>query len=150
MPLFLANLKAVQGFALHMAKVYHEVIKMTEIGAKKQSIVQIQSVIDALEEMRTKFSNEKVKKTFSNWTKVMGYHFTDIDEYFTIKVEKGQPGSILNEQASNPDIKYEMSGETFLAITRKEMSGMKAYQQKLIKIKGKIPDLMKLQKLDKL
>jgi len=43
-----------------------------------------------------------------------------------------------------------MDSDTFLAINRKEITGMKAYQQKKVKVKAKMPILMKLQKLDKL
>jgi putative sterol carrier protein len=47
-------------------------------------------------------------------------------------------------------VTYEMSSDTFLAIHRKELSGMKAYAQKLVKVKASMPDLLKLQKLDSL
>jgi hypothetical protein len=43
-----------------------------------------------------------------------------------------------------------MSSDTFLAITRKEITGMKAFTQKLVKVKASMPDLLKLQKLDSL
>jgi hypothetical protein len=105
-------------------------------------------VLQALGEQRKRFLNEKVVKVFQNWTRTMQYHFPDIDAYFFVTVENGQPGQIQEGETGKAEIRYEMSTDTFLAIARKEISGMKAYTQKLVKVKASMPDLMKLQKLD--
>ena len=80
----------------------------------------------------------------------MQYYFPDKNEYWNIELKNGVPEEIKIGEVSNPEIKYEMDSDTFLAITRKELTGMKAYQQKKVKVKAKMADLMKLQKLDKL
>ncbi|MHA1766113.1 MAG: SCP2 sterol-binding domain-containing protein [Promethearchaeota archaeon] len=109
-----------------------------------------EELIEALNIMRQKFLNEKVKASFKNWNKTMQYYFPDKDEYWNIELKNGVPEELKQGEISNPAIKYEMDTDTFLAITRKQISGMKAYQQKKVKVKAKMPDLMKLQKLDKL
>ena len=109
-----------------------------------------EEIIDALNIMRQKFLNEKVKASFKNWNKTMQYYFPDKNEHWNIELKNGIPEEIKIGEVSNPAIRYEMDSDTFLAITRKEITGLKAYQQKKVKVKAKMPDLMKLQKLDKL
>ncbi len=109
-----------------------------------------EEIIDALNIMRQKFLNDKVKSSFRNWNKTMQYYFLDKEEHWNIKLKNGIPEELEKGEVSNPEIRYEMDSDTFLAITRKEITGMKAYQQKKVKVKAKMPILMKLQKLDKL
>ena len=109
-----------------------------------------EELIDALNIMRQKFLNEKFKSSFKNWNKTMQYYFPDKDQYWNIKLKNGIPEKLEKGEVSNPEIRYEMDSDIFLAITRKEITGMKAYQQKKVKVKAKMPILMKLQKLDKL
>ena len=109
-----------------------------------------EELIDALNIMRQKFLNEKVRVSFKKWNKTMQYYFPDKNEHWNIELKNGIPEEIKKGEVPNPEIRYEMDSDTFLAITRKELTGMKAYQQKKVKVKAKMPDLMKLQKLDKL
>jgi putative sterol carrier protein len=113
-------------------------------------MVDKQTLLQALNEQRLRFSHSKVAKDFSRWNKTMQYHFTDSGEYYLIRFVEGQPQPPAQEQVSKPDIQYEMDSDTFLAINRKEITGLKAYQQKRIKLKASMPDMMKLQKIDKL
>ncbi len=114
------------------------------------TILEIESFHEILDRNRLKFVHPKVKSAFSKWNKTVQYYFTDTYEYWSFSLSGGEPGPLRNTQVDNPDIFYEMSTETFLAIDRKELSGMKAYSQKLVKVKAKMPDLLKLQKLDKI
>ena len=50
--------------------------------------------------------------------------------------------------AEGAEIVYELDTTTFLAITRRELSGMKAYQQKKARLKASLPDMLKVQKID--
>ncbi len=56
----------------------------------------------------------------------------------------------MKEKLENPDIMYSMSTDTFIAMNTGQLSGFKAYQRKLLKIKATMPEILKLQKLDKL
>ena len=109
-----------------------------------------QALLKALDEQRLRFTDSKIAKEFSSWNKTMQYHFTDGDEYYLIRFIEGQPQPPAREQVSNPDIQYEMDSATFFAITRGEISGLKAYLQKQVKLKASMPDILKLQKLDRL
>ena len=109
-----------------------------------------EQLLQVLEEQRLRFSDPRVAKEFSRWNKTMQYHFTDLDEYYVIRFVEGRAEPPLCRQVEKPDIQYEMDSDTFLAITRKEITGLKAYQQKRIKLKAAMPDMLKLQKIDKL
>jgi len=67
-----------------------------------------------------------------------------------IELVKGEPIEIVQEKLVNPDIMYSMSTDTFVSLNKGEISGLKAYQRKLLKIKATMPEMLKLQKLDKL
>jgi hypothetical protein len=105
-----------------------------------------------LEEQRLKYTDERVAKNFKGWNKTMQYHFTDNDEYYLLRMEDGAPQPVerLEQPLEKPDIQYEMDAETLRAMTRKELSGLQAYQQKRIKLKASMSDMMKLQSLNKI
>jgi len=112
-------------------------------------MVDTEKLTETLESQRLKFAHEKVAKSFSSWNKIMQYHFTDTDEYYYIRFTDGTAEPVVKGKHEKPDIQYEMSTETFFAIAGKEITGMKAYQQKKVKLKASMPDMMKLQKVDK-
>ncbi|MBN1836039.1 MAG: SCP2 sterol-binding domain-containing protein, partial [Spirochaetales bacterium] len=89
-----------------------------------------------LEEQRLKYSDERVAKNFKGWNKAMQYHFTDTGDYYVLRMANGEPRPVerLEGPLEKPDIQYEMDTETLRAMTRKELSGLQAYQQKRIKL----------------
>ncbi len=103
-----------------------------------------------LNAQRKKFTHKDVARFFKGWNKTMQYCFTDLDEYYVIELVDGIPKPIVQEKLENPDIMYTMSTETFLALNKGEISGFKAYQQGKLIVKATMPEIMKLQKLDKL
>lgn len=113
-------------------------------------MVDKEELLKYLDEQSKKYAHEKVVKSFKNWNKNLQYHFTDTDEYYTIKLVNGQPEPVIKGKIEKPDIEYIMSTETFIALSKKEISGFKLYQQKKIKVKATMLEILKLQKLDKL
>ncbi len=113
-------------------------------------MVNMDEVLEILEKQKDKYTHKKVAKFFKTWNKKLQYHFTDVDEYYVIELIKGIPQPIVKEKLEDPDIMYSMSTDTFLKLNRGEVSGFKLYQQKKLKIKATMPEMLKLQKLDKL
>ena len=113
-------------------------------------MADIEEVMRVLEAQKSKYTNEKVTKFFKTWSKKLQHHFTDIDEYYVIELVKGEPQPVVKEKLENPDIMYSMSTDTFIDMNTGQLSGFKAYQRKLLKIKATMPEILKLQKLDKL
>jgi hypothetical protein len=116
----------------------------------RNTMIDTMTLLEVLEEQRLRFTDPRVAKEFSRWNKTMQYHFTDTGEYYLIRFVDGEPQPPTREQVEKPDIQYTMDSTTFFAIVRKEITGLRAYQQKRVKLKASIPDMMKLQKIDKL
>ena len=117
----------------------------TQAGMKETSDDEI---ISEISKIREKMTDEKVARNFKSWNKTMQYYFPDVDAYFHVKLTNGVPGEIIKGKAEKPEISYEMNTEDFFALNRGEVSGLKLYNQKKIKIKASMPDIIKLQKLN--
>jgi aldehyde:ferredoxin oxidoreductase len=104
-----------------------------------------------MEEQRRNFGNEKIAHNFANWNKVMQYYFPDIDEYWTITFVNGaaETPRRMEGPAGKPEIHYEMNTTVLEAMTKGKVSGLQAYQQRLLKLKASFSDMMKLQSLNK-
>ena len=107
-------------------------------------------LLDTIKGQAAKFTDERVSKAYKKWNKTVQYYFPDMDEYYKIVLKNGEPVEVAQGKSEKPDIQYEMTTDTFLEIVNKKLTGMKAYNQKKVKVKGSMPDLMKLQKLDKI
>jgi putative sterol carrier protein len=106
------------------------------------------TVMEILQIQRGRFTHEKTASSFKGWNRTMQYHFPDIDLFVVLPVVDGVPGDLREGKAEDAEVSYEMSSDTFLAIHRKEITGMQAFMKKLVKVKASMPDLLKLQKLD--
>jgi alkyl sulfatase BDS1-like metallo-beta-lactamase superfamily hydrolase len=105
-----------------------------EIMAEMQKVVE-------------KITSEKLARHFKGWNKTMQYYFTDTDEKYYIKLVNGIPEQPVKGEDPDAKIKYYMATEDYLAMQRGEVSPMKLYNQKKVKVKASMPDLLKLQKL---
>ena len=107
-----------------------------------------EEIITEINKLREKLSDEKLARHFKNWNKTMQYFFPDTGEYWHIIMKNGQPGDPIKGKVEKPEISYEMTTEDFFALNRGEISGLKLYNQKRLKIKAPMPDILKLQKLN--
>jgi hypothetical protein len=105
-------------------------------------------IIEQINVLKERITSEKLAKHFKTWNKTMQYYFPDINAYFHIILEKGVPGEVIKGKVEKPEISYEMTTEDFFALNRGEVSGLKLYNQKRLKIKASMPDILKLQKLN--
>ena len=109
-----------------------------------------ETVMATLRAQAARFAHPKAAASFKGWSRVMRYVFPDLGLTATIEVNDGVPAEPAEGGAADVQVAYEMSSDTFLAIARKEMTGMQAYNRKLVKVKASMGDLLKLQKLDAL
>jgi hypothetical protein len=113
-----------------------------------------ETVMETLRAQNARFAHPKVAASFKGWNRLMRYDFPDLGLSATIDVIDGVPAEPVERRAepsgaSDPaQVVYEMSSDTFLAIARKELTGMQAYSRKLVKVRASMGDLLKLQKLD--
>lgn len=120
-------------------------------GSIRGGSIRREELAALLNEQCLKFGNSAIAHNFSGWNKIMQYYFPDIDEYWVIRMADGKalPPERLDAATQNPEIHYEMDTETLRAMTRGEISGFKAYQQRRLKLKASFTDMMKLQSLNK-
>ncbi|MBN1628137.1 MAG: SCP2 sterol-binding domain-containing protein [Thermoleophilia bacterium] len=122
---------------------------MAEIEtATKTGGVLLAELERVIEEQRRRFLDPRVASSFRGWNKTMQYSFTDTGEHFYFRFVDGAPEQVLRGKAEGAEIMYEMDTSTFFAITRRELSGLKAYQQKRVKLRASLPDMLKLQKIE--
>lgn len=113
-----------------------------------------ETVVETLRAQNARFTHPKVAASFKGWNRLMRYDFPDIGLSATIAVTDGVPAEPVESgpgaagASSLAQVVYEMSSDTFIAIARKELTGMQAYNRKLVKVKASMGDLLKLQKLD--
>ena len=118
-------------------------LKTNELEAntlENEILIEMQKTIE-------KITSEKLARNFKGWNKTMQYYFTDTDEKYYIKLVNGIPEEPVKGEDPDAKIKYYMATQDFLAMQRGEVSPMKLYNQKRVKVKASMPDLLKLQKL---
>ncbi len=105
-----------------------------------------------LEDQRRKFSDPRIAHNFKGWNKTMVYFFPDIREYYLIEMKNGEPEPVkkLDAPLEKPDIYYEMDTETLRAMNYREINGLEAFMQKRLKLKASMPDMKKLQSLNRM
>ncbi|MHA1244478.1 MAG: SCP2 sterol-binding domain-containing protein [Candidatus Heimdallarchaeota archaeon] len=111
-------------------------------------MVTDEEIIKEINVIKAKITDPKLARHFKTWNKTMLYYFPDVDKYFHIKLVNGQPGDVIKGKAEKPEISYEMSTADFFALNHGEISGLKLFNQKRLKIKAAMPDILKLQKLN--
>ena len=95
-----------------------------------------------------KMTSDKLSRHFRGWNKTMQYYFTDTEEKYYIDLVNGIPQAPVKGEKPEAKIKYYMSTIDYLALMRGEIAGLKLYNQKRLKIKASMPDILKLQKLN--
>ncbi len=94
-----------------------------------------------------KFDDPNLKPRFEGYTKIMQFTFPDINLTYLIKVLNGKVASFKEEKIENPDIDVTIESRVFMDILNKKINPMKAYTMGKLKAKGKLTDLLKLQKI---
>lgn len=102
---------------------------------------------DALAIVKAKFDDPKLKPRFSSFSKNMQFTFPDLNTSYLMKVVNGEVESLEEESIPEPDIHVTIDSSILIDILHKKMNPMKAYTMGKLKAKGKLTDLLKLQKL---
>ena len=106
-----------------------------------------EKVVEAINKMLDNFKTEKNQKKFKKWNKTMAWEFTDLEKTYHSILTEGMPADPIEGEPENSDVKIIVDSETWIGIMDGSISGMKAYTAKKLKVKGKMSDLMKLQKI---
>ncbi len=102
---------------------------------------------DVLNLIKAKFDDPKLKPRFTSFSKNMQFAFTDLNTSYLMRVVNGEVQSLAEENIPEPDILVTIEAGVLINIINKKMNPMKAYSTGKLKAKGKLTDLLKLQKL---
>ena len=102
---------------------------------------------DALKIIKNRFDDPKLKTRFANYTKNIQFTFDDLNTTYLIKITNGELESLKEESIDSPDIQVIIESRIMIDILNKKINPMKAYTTGKLKAKGKLTDLLKLQKL---
>jgi putative sterol carrier protein len=113
----------------------------------KNYMTSKKEIEDAFQLVINKFDDPKLKPRFATYSKNMQFTFPDINSTYLIKVLNGKVESLKEENIDSPDIHVTIESGVFIDILNKKINPMKAYTTGKLKAKGKLTDLLKLQKL---
>ena len=104
-------------------------------------------VFISLDGIRKKFDEPSIKEKFKDFKRDAQFKFPDIGAAYILKITEEPTASLTEGTMDAPQILVEMDSATFLGIRTKKISGAQAYATGKLKIKGSMPDLLKMQKL---
>lgn len=105
------------------------------------------TIKNALQTLREKYDDHHFQQQFQDYSKIIKLTFTDIQEPYIININQGKITYLSNNDIENPDITVTTDSTVFLDIVNKKMSPMIAYATGKLTVKGKLTDLIRLQKL---
>jgi len=106
-----------------------------------------QEVFQSLDEIRKMFDNPEVKEKFKGFKRSVQFKFSDVGANYVLRISEEANATLAEETIEKPDITIEMDSATFMGIRNKKISGTQAYISGKLKVKGTMPDLLKLQRL---
>jgi len=90
--------------------------------------------------------DEKIKKDLKDFDGIFQLEVTDGDSYY-VAIKNGEIGELEKGKADNPRLTVTSDTENLKALMSGEMSAMKAFALRKIKIKGSFEDILRLRKL---
>jgi len=106
-----------------------------------------EQVFESLDGIRKKFDEPDMKEKFKGFRRDMQFRFPDLNTSYVLSVAEDASASLKEGTVEKPNITVEMDSATFLGIRNKTISGTQAYMSGKLKVKGAMPDLLKLQRL---
>ena len=106
-----------------------------------------EEVFASLDEIRKKFDDQSIKDRFKGFKRDLQFNFPDINASYVLRITEEPTASLMEGAVEKPQISIEMDSATFIGIRTKKISGVQAYTTGKLKVKGAMPDLLKMQKL---
>ena len=110
-------------------------------------MTQADTIKEAFKILQDRYNNPEFRQHLQDYTKIIKFTFTDLQDPYIIEINKGDIMDLSDKNIETSDIEISTDSRTFLDILHKEMSPIVAYSTGKLKVKGKLTDLMKLQKL---
>jgi len=118
------------------------------IGKQKyEAMPNKEQVFESLEEIRRKFEDPSVKEKFKGFKRDIQFKFPDLNAQYVLSISEDATATLKEGFLEKPHVTVETDSATFLGIRSKTISATQAYMSGRLKVKGSMPDLLKLQKL---
>ncbi|MBO3842649.1 MAG: SCP2 sterol-binding domain-containing protein [Candidatus Brockarchaeota archaeon] len=106
-----------------------------------------EQVFESLDEIRKRFEDPSVKEKFKGFKREIWFKFPDLNVEYVLSINEDAVATLREGVVEKPDVTVEMDSTTFLGIRNKRISATQAYMSGKLKVKGAMPDLLKLQRL---
>jgi putative sterol carrier protein len=106
-----------------------------------------EQVFESLDGIRKKLDEPDMKEKFKGFKRDMQFKFPDLNVTYVLSITEDSSATLKEGTVEKPNIAVEMDSATFLGIRNKTISGTQAYMSGKLKVKGAMPDLLKLQRL---
>lgn len=110
-------------------------------------MTQEDTIKEAFKILQDKYNNPEFRQHLQDYTKIIKFTFTNLQDPYIIKINKGNIMDLSDKNIETPDIEISTDITTFLDILHKKINPIMAYSTGKLKVKGKLTDLIKLQKL---
>lgn len=97
--------------------------------------------------IQKKFDDIKLREEFKDYSRIIQFIFPDLGTSYVIIIKEGNIVSITEENRETPDILVTTDSTILFDILDKKINPLMAYTTGKLKVKGKLTDLVKLQKL---
>jgi len=104
-------------------------------------------VFESLDGIKKKFDDPDMKEKFKGFKRDMQFKFSDLNAAYVLSITEDATATLKEGTVEKPSISVETDSATFLGIRNKTISGTQAYMSGKLKVKGAMPDLLKLQRL---
>jgi len=106
-----------------------------------------EQVFESLDGVRKRFDEPEIKERFKGFKRDIHFKFTDLGVDYVLSITEDANATLREGTVEKPNIAVETDGATFLGIRNRTISGTAAYMSGKLKVKGVMPDLLRLQRL---
>lgn len=106
-----------------------------------------EQVFESLDEIRRKLEDPGLKEKFKGFKREIQFKFPDLNAEYVLSIGEDATATLKEGLVEKPNVTVEMDSATFLGIRSKTISATQAYMTGKLKVKGAMPDLLKLQRL---
>ena len=106
-----------------------------------------EALLTVLEKAQRKMFDQNGEPVVKGWNKRILYYFTDVNEYWLVKVVVGKPEPPAQQPGNldEVDVRLTMSTDTFAGVVNGEIPGLQAFTTGKVRVKASLSDLSKLQ-----
>ncbi len=108
----------------------------------------VEDVERALETIVEKIrTDESLHRKLRGVTRTILFDLTDLGDRVTLKILEGTDAEVSRGEPEAADVVVTTDSSTLIGVIRRELNPISAYMSGRLKVKGKMSDLLKLQKI---